>query len=94
MFQRVARQLDVGLEPQFLADALAVREDRLVADRFCAINGGDVMPVYSEAEDSILPLTAPASHLLGACSEGIKWVNDHLTGMSMTTATFTDGMAQ
>lgn len=63
-------------------------------DRFCAINGGEVMPVYSEAEDSILPLTAPASHLLGACSEGIKWVNNHLTGMSMTTATFTDGMAQ
>lgn len=63
-------------------------------DRFCAINGGDVMPLYSEAEDSILPLTAPAPHLLGACSAGIRWVNDHLTGMSMTTATFTDGMAR
>lgn len=62
-------------------------------DRFCAINGGDLMPMFSEAEDSILPLTAPAPHLLGACSAGIKWVNDHLTGMSMTTATFTDGMA-
>ncbi|MFM7846740.1 MAG: hypothetical protein ACKOBW_11490 [Planctomycetota bacterium] len=62
-------------------------------DRFCAINGGDLMPLYSEAEDSILPLTAPAPHLLGACSAGIKWVNDHLTGMSLTTATFTDGMA-
>ena len=62
-------------------------------DRFCAINGGDVMPLYSEAEDSILPLIAPAPHLLGACSAGIKWVNDHLTGMSLTTATFTDGMA-
>lgn len=62
-------------------------------DRFCAINGGDLMPLFSEAEDSILPLTAPAPHLLGACSAGIKWVNDHLTGMSLTTATFTDGMA-
>lgn len=64
-----------------------------VGDRFCAINGGDLMPMFSEAEDSILPLTAPAPHLLGACSAGIKWVNDHLTGMSLTTATFTDGMA-
>ncbi|MGO8678242.1 MAG: hypothetical protein ACLQVX_20560 [Limisphaerales bacterium] len=62
-------------------------------DRFCAITGGNVMPMYSEAEDSILPLTAPAPDLLGACSAGIKWVNDHLTGMSMTTATFTDTMA-
>ena len=64
-----------------------------VGDRFCAINGGDLMPLYSEAEDSILPLTAPSPQLLGACSAGIKWVNEHLTGMSMTTATFTDGMA-
>jgi sugar phosphate isomerase/epimerase len=63
-------------------------------DRFCAINGGDIMPMFSEAEDSILPLIAPNSNLLGACSAGIKWVNDHLTGMSMTTATFTDGMAK
>lgn len=63
-------------------------------DRFCAINGGDVMPMFSEAEDSILPLIAPNANLLGACSAGIKWVNDHLTGMSMTTATFTDGMAK
>jgi sugar phosphate isomerase/epimerase len=62
-------------------------------ERFCAITGGDVMPMYSEAEDSILPLTAPAANLLGACSAGIKWVNDHLTGMSLTTATFTDTMA-
>ncbi len=62
-------------------------------DRFGAISGGDLMPMFSEAEDSILPLTAPASHLLGSCSAGIKWVNEHLTGMSMTTATFTDGMA-
>jgi len=31
--------------------------------------------------------------LLGACSAGIKWVNDHLAGMSLTTATFTDAMA-
>ena len=61
-------------------------------DRFCAIMGGDLMPMYSEAEDSILPLTAPAPNLLGACSAGIKWVNDHLTGMSMTSATFTDTM--
>ena len=61
-------------------------------DRFCAITGGDIMPLYSEAEDSILPLTAPAPDLLGACSEGIKWVNQHLTGMSMTSAVFTDGM--
>jgi len=61
-------------------------------DRFCAITGGDVMPMYSEAEDSILPLIAPKTGLLGACSEGIKWVNAHLAGMSMTTATFTDGM--
>ncbi len=61
-------------------------------DRFCAISGGDIMPLFSEAEDSILPLRAPAPHLLGACSAGIKWVNDHLTGMSMATATFTDGM--
>jgi sugar phosphate isomerase/epimerase len=63
-------------------------------DRFCAINGGDLMPIFSEAEDSILPLTAPAPGLLGACSAGIQWVNNHLTGMSMTTATFTDGMAK
>jgi sugar phosphate isomerase/epimerase len=62
-------------------------------DRFCSIMGGDVMPMYSEAEDSILPLTAPAPNLLGACSAGIKWVNDHLAGMSLTTATFTDAMA-
>ena len=62
-------------------------------DRFCAITGGDVMPMYSEAEDSILPLTAPAPNLLGACSAGIKWVNEHLAGMSLTTATFTDAMA-
>jgi hypothetical protein len=48
--------------------------------------------MYSEAEDSILPLTAPAPNLLGACSAGIKWVNDHLTGMSLTTTTFTDTM--
>ena len=34
-------------------------------DRFCAINGGDVMPMFSEAEDSILPLIAPNS----ICSE-------------------------
>ena len=61
-------------------------------DRFCAIMGGNIMPIYSEAEDSILPLTAPAPNLLGACSAGIKWVNDHLTGMSLTTATFTDTM--
>jgi sugar phosphate isomerase/epimerase len=61
-------------------------------DRFCAINGGEVMPMYSEAEDSILPLTAPGPNLLGACSAGIKWVNEHLTGMSLTTATFTDTM--
>jgi sugar phosphate isomerase/epimerase len=61
-------------------------------DRFCAINGGDVMPMYSEAEDSILPLTSPGANLLGACSSGIKWVNDHLTGMSLTTTTFTDTM--
>jgi sugar phosphate isomerase/epimerase len=61
-------------------------------DRFCAIAGGDVMPMYSEAEDSILPLTAPGPNLLGACSAGIKWVNEHLTGMSMTTTTFTDTM--
>ena len=63
-------------------------------DRFCAIMGGDVMPMYSEAEDSILPLTAPAPNLLGACSAGIKWVNDHLTGMSLTTTTFTDTMGE
>lgn len=63
-------------------------------DRFCAINGGDVMPLYSEAEDSILPLIAPSPNLLGACSDGIKWVNEHLTGMSQTFATFTDGMAK
>jgi len=62
-------------------------------DRFCALTGGDVMPLYSEAEDSILPLTAPAPQILGACSAGIKWVNEHLTGMSLTTDTFTDGMA-
>ena len=62
-------------------------------DRFCAIVGGDVMPMYSEAEDSILPLIAPTSSLLGACSAGIKWVNEHLTGMSLTTSTFTDSMA-
>ena len=62
-------------------------------DRFCAINGGDIMPIFSEAEDSILPLTAPAPHLLGACSAGIKWVNDNITGMSLATGTFTDGMA-
>jgi hypothetical protein len=61
-------------------------------DRFCAIMGGDVMPMYSEAEDSILPLTAPAPNLLGACSAGIKWVNEHLTGMSLTSTTFTDTM--
>jgi hypothetical protein len=30
---------------------------------------------------------------LGACSAGIKWVNEHLTGMSLTMETFTDGMA-
>ena len=41
-----------------------------VGDRFAAITGGDVMPMYSEAEDSILPLTAPAPNLLGACSAG------------------------
>jgi sugar phosphate isomerase/epimerase len=63
-------------------------------DRFCAINGGDVMPLYSEAEDSILPLIAPAPGVLGACSAGIKWVNDHLSGMSLTTATFTDSMGE
>jgi hypothetical protein len=51
------------------------------------------MPLYSEAEDSILPLIAPAPHLLGACRAGIKWVNDHLAGMSLTSAVFTDGMA-
>jgi len=62
-------------------------------DRFCAIMGGDVMPMYSEAEDSILPLVAPAPYLLGACSDGIKWVNEHLTGMSLTSGTFTDGLA-
>jgi sugar phosphate isomerase/epimerase len=65
-----------------------------VGERFCAITGGEVMPMYSEAEDSILPLTAPAPHLLGACSAGIRWVNDHLSGMSRTSATFTDGMAK
>lgn len=64
-----------------------------VGERFCAITGGEVMPMYSEAEDSILPLTAPAPNLLGACSAGIRWVNDNLTGMSRTSATFTDGMA-
>jgi sugar phosphate isomerase/epimerase len=63
-------------------------------DRFCAIMGGDVMPLYSEAEDSILPLIAPAPNLLGACSAGIKWVNDHLTGMSLTSTTFTDTMGK
>ncbi|HLH55490.1 MAG TPA: hypothetical protein VKY92_17955 [Verrucomicrobiae bacterium] len=63
-------------------------------DRFCAIMGGEVMPMYSEAEDSILPLTSPSPNLLGACSAGIKWVNDHLTGMSLTTATFTDTMGE
>ena len=61
-------------------------------DRFCAIMGGRVMPMYSEAEDSILPLIAPSPGLLGACSAGIRWVNDHLTGISLTTATFTDTM--
>jgi hypothetical protein len=61
-------------------------------DRFCAINEGNLMPMYSEAEDSILPLTAPDPNLLGACSAGIKWVNEHLTGMSLTTATFSDTM--
>ncbi len=61
-------------------------------DRFCALSGGDVMPLYSEAEDSILPLTAPSPKLLGACSAGIKWVNEHLSGMSLTTTTFTDTM--
>jgi sugar phosphate isomerase/epimerase len=61
-------------------------------DRFCAIVGGDLMPMYSEAEDSILPLTAPSPNLLGACSAGIKWVHEHLAGMSLTTATFTDTM--
>lgn len=64
-----------------------------VGERFCAITGGDVMPMFSEAEDSILPLTAPSPNLLGACSAGIKWVNDHLSGMSLTGATFTDTMA-
>ena len=64
-----------------------------VGERFCAITGGDVMPVYSEAEDSILPLTAAHPNLLGACSEGIKWVNAHLTGMSKASTTFTDAMA-
>jgi sugar phosphate isomerase/epimerase len=63
-------------------------------DRFCAIMGGDVMPLYSEAEDSILPLIAPTPNLLGACSAGIKWVNDHLTGMSLTSTTFTDTMGK
>jgi len=61
-------------------------------DRFCAIMGSEVMPIYSEAEDSILPLTTPAANLLGACSAGIKWVNDHLAGMSLTASTFTDTM--
>jgi sugar phosphate isomerase/epimerase len=61
-------------------------------DRFCAIMGGDLMPLYSEAEDSILPLTAPNPQLLGACSAGIRWVNEHLTGLSMTSTTFTDTM--
>jgi sugar phosphate isomerase/epimerase len=65
-----------------------------VEERFCAINGGQVMPLYSEAEDSILPLTSPAPQLLGACSDGIQWVNQHLSGMSKTSATFTDGMAR
>ncbi len=64
-----------------------------VGDRFCAITGSDLMPIFSEAEDSILPLTAPKPNLLGACSAGIKWVNDHLTGMSLTASTFTDTMA-
>lgn len=63
-----------------------------VGDRFCAVMGGDVMPLYSEAEDSILPLTAPAPALLGACSSGIKWVNEHLAGMSLTGGTFSDGL--
>jgi sugar phosphate isomerase/epimerase len=61
-------------------------------DRFCAIVGGDLMPMYSEAEDSILPLTSPGPNLLGSCSAGIKWVNEHLTGMSLTSTTFTDTM--
>jgi len=61
-------------------------------DRFCTIMGGDLMPMYSEAEDSILPLTSPGGDLLGSCSAGIKWVNEHLTGMSLTTTTFTDTM--
>lgn len=65
-----------------------------VGERFCAITGGEVMPMFSEAEDSILPLTSPSPHLLGACSAGIRWVNDHLSGMSRTSATFTDGMAK
>jgi hypothetical protein len=52
------------------------------------------MPLYSEAEDSILPLIAPTPNLLGACSAGIKWVNDHLTGMSLTSTTFTDTMGK
>lgn len=63
-------------------------------DRFCAIMGGEFMPMYSEAEDSILPLTAPSPKLLGACSAGIKWVNDHLTGMSLTSSTFSDTMGE
>jgi sugar phosphate isomerase/epimerase len=61
-------------------------------DRFCTIMGGDLMPMFSEAEDSILPLTSPGADLLGSCSAGIKWVNEHLTGMSLTTTTFTDTM--
>lgn len=65
-----------------------------VGERFCAIQGGDIMPLFSEAEDSILPLTAPSPDLLGACSSGIKWVNEHLAGMSLTSATFTDAMAK
>ncbi len=65
-----------------------------VGERFCAIQGGDIMPLFSEAEDSILPLTAPSPDLLGACSSGIEWVNEHLAGMSLTSATFTDAMAK
>ncbi|MBL8888525.1 MAG: hypothetical protein JNL67_01005 [Planctomycetaceae bacterium] len=65
-----------------------------VADRFCAIADGKVMPMNSAAEDSIFPLTAPSSHLWGACSGGVRWVNEDLSGMSLTSATSTDGMAK
>ena len=86
------RQLGIQAAPA-LVNGLLLLLAIGAGDRFCAIQGGDLMPLYSEAEDSILPLIAPAPHLLGACSAGIQWVNDHLAGMSLTSAVFTDGMA-